>query len=128
MSANEPRNPVRIAAVGDLHVHDKPMESGLRAMLDGISQHADILALCGDLTTLGLPAEAQSLAGELRHCTIPIVAVFGNHDHESGQCDELRKILEDANVHFLAEETFTLRDVGFAGVKGFCGGYGRHML
>jgi Icc-related predicted phosphoesterase len=128
MSESEPRKPVRVAAIGDLHVHDKPVDSSFRVLLSGISQHADVLALCGDLTTLGLAVEAQNLATELRHCTIPIIAVLGNHDHESGQAEEIKKILRDANVQFLGEETFTHRDVGFAGVKGFCGGFGRHML
>src|SRR5262249_675426 len=84
--------------------------------------------LCGDLTTLGLPDEAHNLAAELKHCTVPIVGVLGNHDHESGQSEEIKRILRDVNVHFLGEESFVYKDVGFAGVKGFCGGYGRHML
>src|SRR5438105_11290409 len=129
MSANEPRSPVRVAAVGDLHIHDKPTDGVLRTLLLTICQSADVLALCGDLTTLGLATEAQNLAAELSHCTIPIVAVLGNHDHESGQAEEIKSILRnDAKVHFLGEETFTLKDVGFAGVKGFCGGFGRRML
>ena len=128
MSASEPRKPVKFAAVGDLHIHDKPVDSSLRTLLLDISHNAEVLALCGDLTTLGLSSEAQNLASELRNCTIPVVAVLGNHDHESGQCEEIKKVLREANVHFLGEETFTFRDVGFAGVKGFCGGFGRHML
>jgi Icc-related predicted phosphoesterase len=87
-----------------------------------------VLALCGDLTTLGLPNEAQYLANEVRNCPIPIVAVLGNHDHESGQAEAVKKILRAANVQFLGEETFVHNDVGFAGVKGFGGGFGRHML
>jgi uncharacterized protein len=128
MSENEPRRPVRVAAIGDLHVHEKPVNDGLRTMLNKISQNADVLALCGDLTTLGLASEAENLAAELNAVTIPMVAVLGNHDHEGGQMDEIRKILKSVRVHFLGEETFVYRDVGFAGVKGFCGGFGRHML
>src|SRR5262249_12114202 len=96
--------------------------------LANVCRNADVLALCGDLTTLGLPAEAQNLAAELSLCTIPIIAVLGNHDHASGQAEEIKTILRNANVHVLGEETFTFKDVGFAGVKGFCGGFGRHML
>src|SRR5690242_3505476 len=106
MSASEPRKPVRVAAVGDLHVHEKPTDGVLRALLTDVSHEADVLALCGDLTTLGLPEQAKNFAAELSACTIPIVAVLGNHDHESGQVDEIRKILKDANVHVLGEETY----------------------
>src|SRR5438034_8047312 len=128
MSASEPRKPVRIAAVGDLHVHDKPADGVLRALFTDISHNADVLALCGDLTTLGLAAQAQHLAAELTACNIPVVAVLGNHDHESGQVDEVKKILKEAKVHILGDETYVHGDVGFAGIKGFCGGFGRHML
>src|SRR5262249_11179791 len=125
---DEHRKPVRVAAIGDLHVHDRPTDGVLRSALSSVCQNADVLALCGDLTTLGLASEAQNLAAELTLCTIPTVAVLGNHDHESGQAEEIKAILRKANVHFLGDETFTFRDVGFAGVKGFCGGFGRHML
>ena len=128
MSADAPRKPVRIAAVGDLHVHDKPVDSVLRSLFTDISQHADVLALCGDLTTLGLPLQAQHLASELSACSIPVVAVLGNHDHESGQADEVKRVLKEAKVHILGDETYIHGDVGFAGIKGFCGGFGRHML
>jgi Icc-related predicted phosphoesterase len=128
MSASEPRKPVRIAAVGDLHVHDKPSDGMLRSLFSDISANADVLALCGDLTTLGLPSEAETLAAELTACRIPVVAVLGNHDHESGQAEEVKKILKGANVQLLGDSTFVHGDVGFAGIKGFCGGFGRHML
>src|SRR4051812_42238658 len=127
MSENEPRKPVRVAAVGDLHVHDKP--AGLfRSFFENVSRNADVLALCGDLTTLGLPAEAENLAADLSLCTIPVVAVLGNHDHETNHVDDIKKILQNAKVNFLGDEPFTYQDVGFAGVKGFGGGFGRHML
>jgi len=128
MSENEPRKPVRVAAVGDLHVHDQPNNGDLRTVFNHISQNADILALCGDLTTLGHPSEAENLAAELSSVAVPIVAVLGNHDHEGGYSEEIKKILKSVKVHFLGEETYTHRDIGFAGVKGFCGGFGRHML
>jgi len=128
MSVDEPRKPVKVAAVGDLHVHDKPTDGSLRTLFADISSHAEVLALCGDLTTMGLPSEAENLAAELNACSIPVVAVLGNHDHESGQVEEFKKILKAAKVHFLGDETFTYRDVGFAGVKGFGGGFNRYML
>ena len=119
---------LRVAAVGDLHVHQNSSES-LQTLFDKISQTADVLALCGDLTHLGLPKEADKLAADLRACRIPVVAVLGNHDHQSGQQEEVKKVLRAANVVMLEEaETFELKGVGFAGAKGFGGGFDKHML
>ena len=119
---------VRVAAVGDLHVHQNSTES-YQELFDKISQNADVLALCGDLTHLGLPQEAEHLAGDLRACRVPVVAVLGNHDHQSGQADQVKKILQSAKVVMLEEsETFEFRGVGFAGTKGFGGGFDKHML
>ena len=84
-----------------------------------ISQCADALALCGDLTNLGKTREAEILAQDLRSCTIPVFGVLGNHDHESGQLQEVVHILQDAGMHFLENQTHELQGVGFAGVKGF---------
>jgi Icc-related predicted phosphoesterase len=119
---------VRVAAVGDLHVHQNSTE-GYQELFDKISQNADVLALCGDLTHLGLPQEAEHLASDLRACRVPVVAVLGNHDHQSGQADQVKKILQSAKVVMLEEsETFEFRGVGFAGTKGFGGGFDKHML
>ena len=59
---------------------------------------------------------------------IPCVAVLGNHDYESGQEAELVKVLSDAGVRMLDGDTFETHVVGFAGVRGFCGGFGRGAL
>src|SRR5438045_9518505 len=86
---------LRVAAVGDLHVHQNSTES-LQSLFEKISGAADVLALCGDLTQLGLPQEAEKLANDLRACRIPVVAVLGNHDFQSGQPEELKKVLRAA--------------------------------
>jgi uncharacterized protein len=119
---------VRVAAIGDLHVHQNFTDS-YQELFDKISQTADVLALCGDLTHLGLPDEAERLAKDLHACRVPVVAVLGNHDYQSGHVDEVKKILRGAKVVLLEEsETFELNGVGFAGVKGFGGGFDKHML
>jgi Icc-related predicted phosphoesterase len=119
---------LRIAAVGDLHVHGGST-TDIQDTIDHASQNADVLILCGDLTHLGLPEEAQTLADILSTCRIPVVAVLGNHDYQSGQAEEVKKILKAAKVVILdGSETFTFKDVGFAGVKGFGGGFDKHML
>ena len=119
---------LRIAAVGDLHVHQTSSDS-LQHLFEKISQSADVLALCGDLTHLGLPQEAEKLVNDLRACRVPVVAVLGNHDYQSGQQEEVKKVLRTGKVAILEEsETFALNGVGFAGAKGFGGGFDKHML
>ena len=119
---------LRVGAVGDLHVHHNSTDT-LQALFEKVSQNADVLALCGDLTNLGLPQEAERLANDLRSCRVPVVAVLGNHDYQSGKAEEVKQILRAGKVIVLEEtETFELKGVGFAGAKGFCGGFDRHML
>ena len=118
---------ITLAAVGDLHVTEAS-ENRYRDMLVEISEAADVLALCGDLTNFGKTREAEILAEDLRHCTIPCVAVLGNHDYESGQPDEVARILHGAGVTVLDDQAVIIEGVGFAGVKGFLGGFGRGEL
>ncbi len=119
---------LRVAAIGDLHVHQNSADT-LQSLFENVSQNADALVLCGDLTHLGLPEEAERLANDLRSCRIPVVAVLGNHDYQSGRAADVKNILQTAKVIILDEnETFELRGVGFAGVKGFGGGFDKHML
>jgi Icc-related predicted phosphoesterase len=88
-----------------------------------------VLVIAGDLTDYGLADEARVLARDLTSLVkIPIVGVLGNHDYESGEEDEVRSILSDAGVHMLDGDAVELHGVGFAGVKGFAGGFGRGAL
>jgi Icc-related predicted phosphoesterase len=125
MSARAER--IRLAAIGDLHVTETS-EHRYQAMFEEIADAADVLALCGDLTNFGKVREAEILAEDLRHCSIPIVAVLGNHDYECGQAEEVAKILHGAGVTLLGEQAVVIGEVGFAGVKGFLGGFGRGEL
>ena len=84
--------------------------------------------LCGDLTDYGLAEEARILAKDLAPVKIPVVAVLGNHDFEAGEEREIAKILTDVGVHMLDGDTWEFHGVGFAGVRGFCGGFGRGAL
>lgn len=116
-----------VAAIGDLHVTD---EAGprFRDIFAEISEAADVLALTGDLTNFGKTHEAELLAEDLRGCTIPVVAVLGNHDYECGQHETVAAILHQAGVTLLDEQATMIEGVGFAGVKGFVGGFGRAEL
>lgn len=118
---------LRLAAVGDLHC-SKNTTGQLRSLFLQAAQAADVLLLCGDLTDYGTPEEAHLLAEELAPARIPVIAVLGNHDVESGRQDEVRKILCDAGVQVLDGEACVVHGVGFAGIKGFAGGFGRRAL
>lgn len=118
---------VRLAAVGDLHVK-KTSQGALAPLLAPVNEQADILLLCGDLTDYGLPEEATVLVKELSVVRIPMVAVLGNHDFESGQQSEVCRILSEAGVRLLDGETCEVQGIGFAGAKGFVGGFGRGTL
>ena len=125
---NSPRTHLRIAAIGDIHV-SKGSQGVFHSLFAQISQTSDVLVLCGDFTDYGLPEEARILARELTTTVnIPVVAVLGNHDYEGGHQDEIRGILADAGVFVLDGEATEVHGVGFAGVKGFCGGFGRGAL
>lgn len=123
------KDTVRIAAIGDLHYGRTTPPGSLHALFTQINDSADILALCGDLTDYGLVEEARGFVKELVPAVkIPIVAVLGNHDVESNQQDEIVKILNDAGVTTLDGETTEIEGIGFAGIKGFAGGFGRRAL
>jgi Icc-related predicted phosphoesterase len=118
---------IRIAAVADIHVRDSDRGKWVdcfRAM----SKQADVCVICGDLTDTGDETEAEILAEELKACNIPVVAVLGNHDYEKNRHKLIRQVMQNAKVHILDGEAVVIKGVGFAGVKGFGGGFDNHML
>jgi Icc-related predicted phosphoesterase len=117
----------RVAAVGDVHVREGDAGKWTDYFRE-ISSKSDVLVIAGDLTDTGDEMEAQVLADELKSCTVPVVAVLGNHDYEKGRHKLIRQILLKAGVHLLDGEAVIIGNVGFAGVKGFGGGFDRHML
>jgi Icc-related predicted phosphoesterase len=124
-----PKDVVRIAALGDLHYSRSTTAGTYQPLFAQLTEAADIVVLAGDLTDFGLADEARALAKEMAGALkIPAVAVLGNHDFESGQQDEIRAILKDAGVVTLDGDTTEIHGVGFAGVKGFAGGFGRRAL
>ena len=118
---------LRIAAVGDIHVRENDTGKW-EDYFKEVSEKADVLLLCGDLTDTGRVAEAEVLAHELKACSIPVVAVLGNHDYERDHHKGIRKTLIRENVHVLDGDCIVIDGVGFAGVKGFGGGFDKGML
>jgi len=122
-----PDGKTRLAAIADIHVQETDKTKWTDFFRD-VSREADILIICGDLTNTGDEAEAQVLKEELKACTIPVVAVLGNHDHEKGRHKMIRQVLQSETFHILDGEAVVLGDIGFAGVKGFGGGFDNYML
>ena len=126
MEAGPPKK-LRVAAGGAVpggDPHDRPY----RELFDRVHEDADVLVLCGDLTNFGKTREVEILLEDIRSCKIPMVGVLGNHEHECGQPDEVTRMLCDAGVKMLTGQAYEIEGVGFAGGKGFIGGFGRYML
>jgi Icc-related predicted phosphoesterase len=122
------KDTLRIAAIADIHVK-KTSQGTMQPIFAKASELADVLLLCGDLTDYGTVEEAKNLAKDITSSLrVPSIGVLGNHDFESGQQDEVVKILTDAGVVMLDGDSHEIRGVGFAGVKGFGGGFGRRAL
>ena len=119
---------LRIAATADLH-YAKHSRGKMHDAFAEISGSADVLLLCGDLTECGLPEEAEELAADIRSAVrIPCIGVIGNHDYESGHPETVANILDQTGVTMLNGEAVEIAGVGFAGICGFGGGFGRRML
>jgi uncharacterized protein len=118
---------IRIAAAGDMHF-DERARGSMAELIEQVNREADILALVGDLTTHGRPEQMESFLEEIRPIGVPIVTVLGNHDHEAEQAVELTGMLTEAGVMVLDGQAVEIEGIGFTGVKGFAGGFGKRAL
>jgi Icc-related predicted phosphoesterase len=118
---------LRVAALADLHF-TRTSQGSAQTLLAGVSDMADVLLLCGDLTHHGHAEEAAALAKDLSFLRVPIVAVLGNHDFHADQQEEIQRVMVDAGIHALDGDAIEIGGVGFAGVKGFASGFGRRVL
>jgi Icc-related predicted phosphoesterase len=118
---------MRIAATGDLHFVPSS-QTVLRDQLNQVRDEADMLILAGDLTNYGQPAEMEVLLNAIVRLRVPTVAVLGNHDYESGLEQELMHMMTAEGIKVLDGSAYERDGVGFAGTKGFVGGFGRGVL
>ncbi len=118
---------MRIAATADLHFSPQSYDR-IREPLAQVRDEADVLVIAGDLTNYGKPEEMHSLLNALVRLRIPIVAVLGNHDYESSCEQELMKMMTEEGIKVLDGSSYERDGVGFAGAKGFIGGFGRGLL
>ena len=117
---------VRVAAIADLHM--KADGSSLATQLTDLSQRADLLLVAGDLTDTGRIVEAQAAAELLAAVSIPVIAVFGNHDLRTVRRLALRRVFERHGIAVLDGEASHLTTnsglrVGVAGITGSGGGF-----
>jgi Icc-related predicted phosphoesterase len=118
---------MRIAAIADIHFSPQSYDR-IREPMQHVRDEADVLVIAGDLTNFGKPEEISSLLNAIVRLRIPTVAVLGNHDYESGKAEELMKLLSNEGVKVLDGSSYERDGVGFAGAKGFHGGFGRGVL
>jgi Icc-related predicted phosphoesterase len=119
---------VRLAAVGDLH-YTEAARGTLQTLAATMAEQADVLLLCGDVVDYGRPEEARLFARELTaRAQRPILAVLGNHEFEAGQADEVRHIFTGHGIRVLDGDALEIAGIGFAGAKGFAGGFGEYAL
>jgi Icc-related predicted phosphoesterase len=118
---------MRIAATADLHFFS-PRFGAIQDQLAQAREHADVLVIAGDLTNYGKPPEMEELLKSLVRLRLPIVAVLGNHDYESGAEIELTRMMTQEGIKLLDGTAYERDGVGFAGTKGFPGGFGRGAL
>src|SRR5881392_1880968 len=118
---------MRIAATADLHFSGA-RQSILHDQLSHVRDEADVLILAGDLTNYGQPDEMEPLLNVIVRSRIPTIGVLGNHDYESNRQVELMKMMTAAGIKVLDGTAYERDGVGFAGTKGFVGGFGRGVL
>lgn len=118
---------MRIAATADLHFAPAN-QVVLRDQLSRARDEADVLVLAGDLTNYGQPSEMEPLLNALVRIRVPTIAVLGNHDYECGKEQELMRMMTSEGIKVLDGSAYERDGVGFAGTKGFVGGFGRGVL
>lgn len=118
---------MRVAAVADIHIQAENFEHDARRF-SVVNELADLLVIAGDFTNHGKREEMRACLHVLEAIHIPIVGVLGNHDHESGEQDELAGMLRLAGVTLLDGNCYEMEHVGIAGTKGFCGGFAPYEL
>lgn len=118
---------MRIAATADLHF-SPARHNALHDQLSRVRDEADVLVLAGDLTNYGTAQEMDPLLNVVVRSRVPTVAVLGNHDYESNKQADLIHMMEGAGIKVLDGTAYERDGVGFAGTKGFVGGFGRGVL
>jgi Icc-related predicted phosphoesterase len=119
--------PVRIAAIGDLHIRTELPEQ-MVAHLEAIDGEVDLLVIAGDITENGRLPEVELAANAFSRLNTIKIAVLGNHDRRSMRRVAFRRCLEEAGIILLDGDANVIRlpdgrVIGVAGVGGYGGGF-----
>src|SRR5580658_820697 len=118
---------MRIAATADLHFSPQSYAK-LKDQFERVLDEADVLVLAGDLTNFGQPDEMEPLLNVLVRLRVPTIVGLGNYDFESGKEAELTRMMVASGIKVLDGSAYERDGIGFAGTKGFVGGFGRGIL
>lgn len=123
---------LRIAAAGDLHCREDRADDARRAAEGIAACEADLVLLCGDLTTHGRPEQAAVVADAFAGLGLRVATVLGNHDWHENRAQEVIEALSAGGVAVLERDSMTWdidgTEVGVVGLKGFVGGFsGSHL-
>jgi uncharacterized protein len=117
---------IRVAAAADIHCSEES-RADIQAAFERVEAQTELILLAGDLTTYGLPEQAQVLADIAGGLSVPVVAVLGNHDYHSDREGEITELLTAAGITMLERSSAVLTvngvAVGVVGAKGFIGGF-----
>src|SRR6202167_4925899 len=70
----------------------------------------------------------EPLLNVLVRLRVPTIVVLQNHDFESGKEAELTRMMVASGIKVLDGSAYERDGIGFAGTKGFVGGFGRGIL
>lgn len=113
---------MKIVALADLHISELSREQAAE-VIKTASRAGEVLVIAGDITENGTLEEAGMFAQMVNEIKVPVIAVLGNHDYEQEQQDEIKDLLSQAEVKVLDGNSVEINGVGFAGTKGFGGGF-----
>jgi len=101
--------PLRIAQLTDPHLGPFMSQVRLRGIVErAVAREPDLIVLTGDFLTMESQSDPKVLGGALaplRDFSGPVVACFGNHDHEAPET--VRRALKSAGVVLLVDEAQT---------------------
>ena len=116
---------IQVAVIGDLHIGSPfaTLERLRRMLIQIEAENPDVLLLVGDYVIQGVIGGQHVPISEvvkvLETCSIPCLAIIGNHDVRDGR-DNIHAAFQDSSIHFLENEHHTMclkgKDITFVGL------------